>query len=120
MHSADVLSQLRSLNWLSQEIRRIPADSRELALLEAQRAAVRARLPFAILDHHDQLARDAQTSLAALEHDRCGACRANLEPDVLATLRDPGRFAVCPQCRRFLWSGEALVRTDSQLQSGSR
>jgi len=107
MFSAEVLSQLRSLNWLAQEIRRVPAGSVEHAHLRSQLEAVRARLPHAILAHHDQFAARGRPSAAQVDGRACGACREALPAALLAELAEPGRFGVCPHCGVFLWSADS-------------
>ena len=104
MYSAEVLSQLRSLNWLTQEIRRVPVGSREAALLQTQMDAVRSRLPDSILDHHDRLAEDGKLTAAEVRGNICGACGTALPSDLIGSLGRPGRFGVCPKCGVFLWS----------------
>jgi hypothetical protein len=106
MYSAEVLSQLRSLNWLAQEVGRVPPGSPEDLLLQSQMVAVRARLPHAILAYHDRLAARGQVSAAQVSGSACGACRFELSRDLLGELALAGRFGVCPQCGVFLWSGE--------------
>lgn len=104
MYSAEVLSQLRSLNWLTQEIRRVPPGSRERALLQSQIDAVRDRLPDSILDHHDQLARSGHSTATEIVDGACGGCRAQLPPTLIKEVSLPGRFSVCPNCGLFLWA----------------
>lgn len=107
MYSAEVLSQLRSLNWLADEIRRVPPGSREEGLLQAQVESVRARLPSSILGHHDRLALAGKLSTVEVQDGSCGGCHMRLTPELLADLATPGRFGVCPSCGLFLWSAEA-------------
>jgi predicted nucleic acid-binding Zn-ribbon protein len=107
MYSAEVLSQLRSLNWLTQEIRRVPTDSREGALLHTQMEAIRSRLPDSILDHHDRLAGQGKLTAAEISGDKCGACGTKLSVELLGSVAQPGRFGVCPNCGVFLWSERA-------------
>lgn len=106
MFSAEVLSQLRSLNWLTQEIRRVPRGSREAALIRTQMEAVRARLPEAILDYHDRVAVDGRPSAVQISGERCGNCAENLPEELRQNLATPGRFAVCPSCGVFLWGAD--------------
>jgi len=108
MYSAEVLSQLRSLNWLAQEIRRVPLGSREGVVLQNQMEAVRARLPNSILDYHDRLAMDGKPSAVQVLGATCGACHVNLPRSLLEELALPGRFGVCPKCGLFLWAGEIV------------
>ena len=110
MYSAEVLSQLRSLNWLTQEIRRVPAGSREAVLLQTQVDAVRARLPDSILDHHDRLAGEGKRTAAEVSGDKCEACGKRLPGELVESLAQPGRFGVCPHCSVFLWSASANER----------
>ena len=108
MYSAEVLSQVRSLNWLTQEICRVPPGSRERALLQSQVAEVRARLPDSMLAHHDRLAKEGKLSAAQIMGDACGGCHSPLPPALLAELATPGRFGVCPKCGVFSWAEESL------------
>jgi predicted nucleic acid-binding Zn-ribbon protein len=107
MYSAEVLSQLRSLNWLALEIRRVPSGSRESALLHSQLDAVRARLPNSILDHHDRLTKGGKLSAAEVIGDTCAGCHSKLPQALLDELALPGRFGICPKCGLFLWEGES-------------
>ena len=107
MYSAEVLSQLRSLNWLAQEIRRVPSASREGALLQSQMDALRSRLPDSILDHHDRLSAGGKLTAAEVNGDICGGCGMKLEEELVRTLAQPGRFDVCPRCGVFLWSAKS-------------
>ena len=109
MYSAEVLSQLRSLNWLTLEIRRVPSSSRESAFLQSQMEAVRARLPNSILDHHDPLTKDGKLSASEVINDSCGGCRTRLPQGLLDELASPGHFGICPKCGLFLWTEESIV-----------
>lgn len=111
MYSAEVLSQLRSLNWLTQELRRLPAGSLEAGRIRDQMAAVRARLPLAMLDYHDRLATKGRASAAEVHGLSCGACHLRLPQGLLGELAVPGRFSVCPHCGVFLWRGEVPAPT---------
>ncbi|OIR13393.1 hypothetical protein GALL_52060 [mine drainage metagenome] len=104
MYSAEVLSQLRTLNWLSQEARRLPFDSAERQILCAQIEALRARLPLSMLRHHDDRAKRNLPSIANIQESCCGYCRSELPEGTLHALIHPGRFGVCPNCGVFLWS----------------
>jgi predicted nucleic acid-binding Zn-ribbon protein len=113
MYSAEVLSQLRSLNWLAQEIRRVPPASRERALLQSQMDAVRSRLPDSLLDHHDRLSAGGKLTAAEVNGDICGGCGAKLPQALVITLGQPGRFGVCPRCDVFLWSAKSADRREA-------
>lgn len=106
MYSAEVLSQLRSLNWLTQELHRLPPGSQEEPHLQSQQVAIRARLPNSILAYHDGLAARGRGSVAQASGDNCGACHLKLPRDLLGKLALPGRFGVCPNCGIFLWAAE--------------
>lgn len=106
MFSAEVLSQLRSLNWLAQEVRRLPAGSLEGVRLQEQIATVRARLPNSILGYHDQFAARGKPSIAPVDGRHCSACHGALPAALLAELAGPRRFGVCPHCGVFLWSAD--------------
>ncbi len=107
MYSAEVLSQLRSLNWLTEEFRRVPADSAEGWHLRTQMRAVRARLPNAILTHHDRLAAEGRVSAAQVGDGNCGGCGLKLPKTLRAELAPAGCFGICPHCGVFLWSAES-------------
>lgn len=108
MYAAEVLSQLRSLNWLLEETRRVPAGSSERGLLQSQIDGLRARLPQSILAHHDHLAARGLASVAAVEALSCGACRHPLPVALRREVSAPGCFGVCPSCGVFLWSATPL------------
>lgn len=112
MYSAEVLSQLRSLNHLGQEIRRLPPESPEAMMLRKQISDLRARLPNSILGYHDRLAARGQTSVAKVSGESCGACHLRLPRGLFCELSIPGRFGVCTNCGIFLWAGENLAEPD--------
>jgi len=103
MYSAEVLSQLRSLNHLSLEMRRVPSASPETVLLQKQIDALRARLPNSILGYHDRLSARGKASAAKVSGESCGACHLKLPRGLFCELSVPGRFGVCPNCGVFLW-----------------
>lgn len=109
MYSAEVLSQLRSLNWSTVEIRRVPADSPEFIHLRSQMDAIRARLPNSILSYHDRLIARGQVSAAQASGTNCSACHLKLPHGLLGELTVPGHFGVCPNCGVFLWAGDELA-----------
>ena len=106
MYSAEVLSQLRTLNWLTKEQHYLPPGSAQFAVLQAQLMATRERLPHAILTYHDRLGARGKPSVATLSGSSCGGCHLKLPSGMLAELRVPGRFGVCPSCGVFVWSGD--------------
>ncbi len=106
MYSAEVLSQLRSLNHLGQEIRSLPQESPEAVLLQKQIEALRARLPNSILSYHDRLAARNLASTARVNGESCGACHLKLPRGLFCELAVPGRFGVCTSCGVFLWMAE--------------
>lgn len=111
MYSAEVLSQLRTLNWLSRERRHLPLGSAQAALLSEQEAAVRQRLPHSILTYHDELAKSGKASIAAVAGSLCGACYTVLPSEILSELKVPGRFRVCPKCGVFIWYDHPTAET---------
>lgn len=118
MYSAEVLSQLRSLNWLALEIHRVPSGSPECAHLQSQMEAVRARLPTSILDYHDRVAKTGKLSATEVTGEACGGCHSKIPPDLLIELKNPGRFGVCPNCGLFLWvGGPATTQAESETRS---
>ena len=112
MYSAEVLSQLRTLNWLTQEQRHLPLGSAQAVLLSEQEAAIRQRLPHSILTYHNQLAKSGKSSVAAVAGSLCGACYSVLPRGLLSELEAPGRFRVCPKCGVFIWQDLPAVETD--------
>lgn len=108
MYSAEVLSQLRSLNHHSEELRRVPGASPEALLLQKQIDALRARLPHSILAYHDRLAVRGKASAAKVRGESCSACHLKLPRGLFCELSVPGRFGVCPNCGVFLWVETAV------------
>lgn len=109
MYSAEVLSQLRSLNHHSEEMRRVPGASPEALLLQKQIDALRARLPHSILTYHDRLAARGKASAAKVRGESCSACHLKLPRGLFCELSVPGRFGVCPNCGVFLWVETAVA-----------
>lgn len=120
MYSAEVLSQLRSLNHLTQEMRHIPSDSVEAIFLRKEITALRGRLPNAILGYHDRFESRSKPSATKVERSNCSACHTKLPRRLLSDLSVPGRFGICPKCGVFLWM-EPMVRAaaDESLQEVS-
>lgn len=106
MYSAEVLSQLRSLNWLLKESRLVPAGSPESVHLQTQMDSLRARLPNSILGYHDRLVQRGQASAVEVTGTGCPVCHLRLPSGLLGEVAVPGRFGVCPNCGVFLWSAE--------------
>jgi predicted nucleic acid-binding Zn-ribbon protein len=92
MYSAEVLSQLRSLNWLTQELQRLSPASPEAVHLQAQVAGLRSRLPYAILSYHDRLCANNKPSVVEISGEECGYCSELLAPVLRRKLITPGRF----------------------------
>lgn len=112
MYSAEVLSQLRTLNWLIKEQRHLPSASAQAVLLGEQVAAIRQRLPQAILTYHDELAGSGKSSVAAVAGSLCSACYTVLPNETLSELKTPGRFRVCPKCGVFIWNENSAMEAD--------
>lgn len=120
MYSAEVISQLRTLNWLKQERSHLPPASAQAALLDDQERMLRERLPHSILAYHDSLAAKGMASVGELSGGVCGACHVKLPISVLAELKLPGRFAVCPHCGVFVWSAAADAAADAGRKGAGR
>ncbi|MFA6287795.1 MAG: hypothetical protein WC661_10470 [Opitutaceae bacterium] len=114
MYSAEVLSQLRSLNHLNQEIRSMPRENPESILLKKQIEGLRARLPNSILDYHDRFAARGLPSAVKVNGESCSACHLKLPRGLCGELAAPGRFGVCPHCGVFLWADVQPVATPVQ------
>lgn len=106
MYSAEVLSQLRSLNWLLRELKRVPPNSRESRHLQSQVTALRERLPNSILSYHDRFEKRGKPSAVEVTGSGCPACHLKLPLGLVGELAMPGRFGVCPTCGVFLWRTE--------------
>lgn len=106
MYSSEVLSQLRSLNWLQRELKRLPQRSPESRHLESQVTALRERLPNSILSYHDRFEKKGKASAVEVSGNGCPACHLKLPLGLLGELGMPGRFGVCPTCGVFLWKNE--------------
>ena len=106
MYSAEVLSQLRTLNWLLGEVRRLPAGNPQRSVLEGQIEAVRERLPLSILRYHDARAKQKLPSVSNLSGSNCSNCHLKLPAGTVAELGRAGSFGVCPNCGVFVWSGD--------------
>lgn len=104
----ELLDQLRGLNDAVRVLRRAGLDEHQRELGENRVAAFRAKLPTALLTHHDRMARAGHESVAAVVGSSCGSCHLKLPVGLLAELNHPGRIAVCPQCGVFVFKEMAV------------
>jgi predicted nucleic acid-binding Zn-ribbon protein len=105
MHSTEMMNALRLLNWLDQERRGQTAGTTAATLVERQQTVTRALIPQSMLSLHDRLAARGKPSVVSLAGSSCSACHLKLPSGFLGELRRPGRYATCPTCGVFVWSG---------------
>lgn len=109
----ELLDQLRGLNTAVRELKRPGLDQHQREQCESRISGLRARLPTALLTHHDRMARTGNESVAAISGSSCGNCHLRLPVGLLAELNQPGRIAVCPHCGVFLFKESAQAARPS-------
>ena len=108
MINRELLEHLRALNALEVELRhRRQPDVPHREVLERRISELRAKLPTALLSHHDRMAKQGRESVAPVIGMSCGACHLKLPVGQLAELNQPGRIGVCPHCGVFLFNSAA-------------
>lgn len=107
MINRELLEHLRALNVVGIELRKpgLEPSRREACLRRADE--LRARLPIALLSHHDRMTARGRESVAPVSGNSCGACHLKLPVGQLAELHQPGRIGVCPHCGVFLFNAAA-------------
>jgi predicted nucleic acid-binding Zn-ribbon protein len=108
MINRELLEHLRALNAVEVEIRHHAGpDAPRRESWERRVADLRAKLPTALLSHHDRMAKQGRESVAPVVGMSCGACHLKLPVGQLAELNQPGRIGVCPHCGVFLFNSAA-------------
>lgn len=107
MINRELLEPLRALNEAESELRHHRTDPERREACQRRAQELRARLPVALLSHHDRMARQGRESVAQVAGSSCGACHLKLPVGQLAELHQPGRIGVCPHCGVFLFGGAA-------------
>ena len=107
MINRELLEHLRALNAAEVELRHheLVPEQRDACLRRVDE--LRARLPVALLSHHDRMAKQGRESVAPVVGSSCGACHLKLPVGQLAELHQPGRIGVCPHCGSFLFNASA-------------
>jgi predicted nucleic acid-binding Zn-ribbon protein len=116
MHSAQVLGQLRSLNWLAQQAAEMKGDVARRLKFEAQANAVRELLPVVILDYHDRMRQRGYPSVAPVVGSKCQICGLELPAASLAELQVPRRFVVCSGCGVLVCSADESEETPTRSE----
>lgn len=99
----EFLEQLCGLNAAARELKRPRLNEQQRGECETRIAALRAKLPTALLGQHDRIVRTGNDSVAAVAGACCGGCHMKLPVGLLADLNQPGRIAVCPHCGVFVF-----------------
>ncbi len=105
MHIDSSLSELISLNWLSEEARHVTAGSAQDRLIHEQMEQVRAHLPRSLLSFHDRLAKQGRPSAMRASGNSCPACHLRLPRSLQADLCAERSSVVCPNCGVIVWHG---------------
>lgn len=123
MCSAEVVTQLRSLNWLREEAECFPAGSMLRRLLEGQQEVVRHRLPAEIWQQCKKSIESGRPSLTSPQRSRCGACNTRLPDAMLKEVRLANHFISCPNCGTFICAPRVSPRArpiPSVVETGRR
>lgn len=108
MINRELLEHLRALNAAEVEHRHCAESDATRPEASARRVAeLRAKLPTALLSHHDRMAAQGRESVAPVMGMACGACHVKLPVGQLAEINQPGRIGVCPHCGVFLFNSAA-------------
>ncbi len=103
----NILASLRQLAELDNARRRLSPRARALPEMKLDIAAVRERLPTALLGHYDQRQSRGKPGIAPVRRGVCGACHLALPSGSLADmLRGDGAIQVCGNCGVFIYLAE--------------
>lgn len=106
MYTTKSLHDLRALNWLDRQRRLFNYGSAAAALVEQQQKETRAKMSPSLVSFHDRRLKRGLPSVVSLSGSTCSGCHLKLPSGVLGELRVPDRYAMCPNCSVFVWSGE--------------
>ena len=115
----NILASLRQLAELDNARRRLSPRARALPEMKSDIAAVRERLPTALLGHYDQRQSRGKPGIAPVRRGVCGACHLALPSGSLADmLRGDGAIQVCGNCGVFIYlAGEEAVPAPPSVPS---
>lgn len=106
--SQNILMWLRRLTDLDAFKSRLERGSPELPDISVEIAAIRERLPTAILKHYDERRSRGKPAVAPVIGGICGACRLSLPSGKASELRrGDGTLHVCDNCGAILYPDEA-------------
>lgn len=78
-------------------------DEKKLAVLNAQRDAIRAVVEPAWLSHYERIAAKRSNALAEAIDQKCSACNMTMRPQHLNELMLSDRLVTCESCSRILY-----------------
>lgn len=100
----DIIQHLRQLEELDKTRSALKPRSTKIAALNAEIAAVRLRLPTAILKHYDQRHGRNKAAIAPVKNRTCGACHITMTRSGASALyRGGGAVSVCENCGVFIY-----------------
>lgn len=100
----NTLVWLKRLSDLDIVKRRLEPNSPELPSLTSELAAMRERLPTAILKHYDARHSRGKPAIAPVNGGICGGCHLSLPSGQIAELRHAdGALHVCDNCGVFIF-----------------
>ncbi len=103
----NILVWLRRLSDLDKVKRRLELNSPDLPGITSELAAMRDRLPTAILKHYDERRARNKPSIAPVRGSICGGCHLSLPSGRVANLRRAdGTLHVCDNCGVILFLDE--------------
>jgi len=90
---------------------------KDLAQLEADRAAIAAELPHEHIHLYEKLAGSrAGLVVVAVQAGCCGGCHVKLRPAILSQLRHGGELMRCDSCSRILYLPERLAPSAAKAE----
>ena len=103
-HAQNTLVWLKRLSDLDIVRQHLAPDSPELPGLVSELAAMRERLPTAILKHYDERRSGGKPAIVPVSSGICGECHLSLPNKQLTELRRPGGgLHVCNHCGVFIF-----------------
>ena len=96
---------------------RTEIDKAELARLSAERAALAATIPAALLSPYTRLHKRMHDGrvVATVADDTCGACHITIRPQYMADLRLNPEVLACENCRRLLYVEPQPIDVSQQM-----
>jgi len=84
----------------------------ELAKIEAERDAIKASLPAAVIEHYEKVKNHSGSGVARTDKEVCHGCYRHIPAQTYNLVLKGQDFISCPNCHRY------LVHTEDELDQG--